>query len=96
MICTGPRAPDLRLPAAAHVVYDSPMRIAKPILLVSTPVGVVGGLVEAYRMAGGLVFIMFAMVCVISAAIGSVVSMARREQAALRSHRKTHTVVEVS
>jgi len=96
LICAGPAGTDLRLPPTGHVVYDRPMRIAKPILLVSTPVGVIGGLVEAYRMAGGLVFIMFAMVCVISAAIGSVVSMARREQAALRSHRKTHTVVEVS
>jgi hypothetical protein len=64
------------------------MRIAKPILLVSTPVGVIGGLVEGYRMAGGLVFIMFAMVAVISAAIASVVSIARREQAALRHSRK--------
>ena len=72
------------------------MRIAKPILLVTTPVGVIGGLVEAYRMAGGLVFIMFAMVCVISAAIASVVSMARREQAALRSRRTVQTAGEVS
>ena len=31
------------------------MKIAKPILLVTTPLGVVWGLVEAYRMAGGLV-----------------------------------------
>lgn len=71
------------------------MRIAKPILLVTTPVGVGGGLVEAYRMAGGLVFIMFAMVCVISAAIASVVSMARREQAALRSGRKVQPAGEM-
>lgn len=28
------------------------MRIAKPILLVTTPVGVVWGRVEAYRMGG--------------------------------------------
>jgi hypothetical protein len=71
------------------------MRIAKPILLVSTPVGVIGGLVEGYRMAGGLVFIMFAMVGVISVAIASVVGMARREQAALRSRRKGPTAGEV-
>ncbi len=77
------------------MVYDFGMRIAKPILLVSTPVGVIGGLVEAYRMAGGLVFIMFAMVCVIGAAIASVVSVARREQAALRSSRKPQAVGEV-
>jgi len=71
------------------------MRIAKPILLVSTPVGVIGGLVEGYRMAGGLVLIMVAMVAVISAAIASVVSVARREQAALRSRRKTPAAGEV-
>jgi hypothetical protein len=71
------------------------MRIAKPILLVSTPIGVIGGLVEGYRMAGGLVFIMFAMVAVISASIASVVSIARREQAALRSSRKAPAAGEV-
>jgi hypothetical protein len=71
------------------------MRIAKPILLVSTPIGVIGGLVEGYRMAGGLVFIMFAMVAVISTAIASVVSMARREQAALRSRPKAPAAAEV-
>jgi hypothetical protein len=71
------------------------MRIAKPILLVTTPIGVIGGLIEAYRMAGGLVLIMAAMVAVISVAIASVVSMARREQAALRSTRKPATTGEV-
>ena len=95
MICTGPPGADLRLPPVVPLAYDSAMRIAKPILLVSTPVGVIGGLVEGYRMAGGLVFIMFAMVCVISAAIASVVGMARREQAALRRRRKLPTVGEV-
>jgi hypothetical protein len=67
------------------------MKIAKPILLVSTPVGVIGGLVEAFRLAGGLVIIMFAMVCVIAAAIASVVSMVRREEAALRATHKAQT-----
>jgi hypothetical protein len=37
------------------------MRIAKPILLVSTPLGIVTGLIQAYRMVGGLVIVMFAM-----------------------------------
>jgi hypothetical protein len=46
------------------------MRIAKPILLVSTPIGVIGGLVEGYRMAGGLVFIMVAMVVELASACG--------------------------
>jgi hypothetical protein len=95
LICTGPSGADLRLPPARHVVYHSGVRIAKPILLVSTPVGVIGGLVEGYRMAGGLVFIMFAMLAVISVAIASVVSMARREQAALRSRRRASDAREV-
>jgi hypothetical protein len=63
------------------------MRIAKPILLVTTPVGVVGGLYEAYRLAGGLVFIMAAMVGVIGTAIATVVATARREEAARRASR---------
>ncbi len=56
------------------------MRIAKPILLVSTPIGVVGGLIEAYRMAGGLVVIMATMVILIGAAMAGLVGVARREQ----------------
>lgn len=64
------------------------MRIAKPILLVATPIGVGGGLVEAYRMAGGLVVIMAAMVAVVTAAIVTVVSVARREQAELREQQR--------
>jgi hypothetical protein len=61
------------------------MRIAKPILLVSTPLGVAGGLFEAYRLAGGLVVIMGAMVSVIAAAIATVVATARREEAERRA-----------
>ena len=61
------------------------MRIAKPILLVTTPIGVGMGLYEAYRLAGGLVLLMAAMLTVIGAAMASVVSTIRREQAALRA-----------
>lgn len=56
------------------------MKIAKPILLVSTPIGVVGGLIEAYRMAGGLVVIMATMVILMAAAMAGLVGVARREQ----------------
>jgi hypothetical protein len=59
------------------------MRIAKPILLVSTPIGVVGGLVEAYRLAGGLVLVMLAGMSVLAAAMGSVVCTIRREKLAM-------------
>lgn len=57
------------------------MRIAKPLLLVCTPIGVAGGLYEAWRLAGGLVFLMAVLVLGIGAAIGSLVATARRERA---------------
>jgi hypothetical protein len=64
------------------------MRIAKPILLISTPVGIAGGLYEAWRLAGGLVFLMLAMVCVIGVAVTGVVLTVRREQRAADVNRK--------
>ena len=60
------------------------MKIAKPLLLVSTPIGVAWGLLEAYRLAGGLVILMAAMVGTMAAAAGSVVAIIRRERAAER------------
>lgn len=60
------------------------MRIAKPLLLVVTPLGVAAGLYEAYRLAGGLVFLMVMMLVVMSAAIGTVVFTIRREKAEQR------------
>jgi hypothetical protein len=60
------------------------MRIAKPILLVSTPLGVAFGLLEAYRLAGGLVLLMAAMLGLLSVAAASVVRTVRREQATER------------
>jgi hypothetical protein len=56
------------------------MRIAKPLLLVSTPVGVAWGLLEAYRLAGGLVILMAAMIGTLAAAAGTVVAAIRRER----------------
>ena len=58
------------------------MRIAKPLLLVTTPLGVIDGVYECYKLAGGLVFIMLAMLAVMSFAAASVVLAVRREQAA--------------
>jgi len=60
------------------------MKIAKPILLVSTPVGVVLGLIEGYRLAGGLVVLMALMLGVVSIAAATVISTIRREQRAER------------
>jgi hypothetical protein len=56
------------------------MKIAKPLLLVATPIGLVFGLYEAHRLAGGLVFIMAAMIAVIGVAMASVVMTIRREK----------------
>lgn len=58
------------------------MRIAKPLLLVSTPVGVAWGLLEAYRLAGGLVILMAAMIGTLAVAAGTVVGAIRRERTA--------------
>jgi hypothetical protein len=60
------------------------MKIAKPLLLVSTPLGVAWGLLEAYRLAGGLVILMAAMIGTLAAAAGTVVAAIRRERAAER------------
>ncbi|MFL6547122.1 MAG: hypothetical protein ACJ8OJ_00415 [Povalibacter sp.] len=56
------------------------MRIAKPILLVTTPIGLAWGLYEAHQLAGGLVFLMAALIGVITVAMISVVLTIRRER----------------
>lgn len=61
------------------------MKIAKPILLVTTPLGVMGGIYEAYRLAGGLAILATAFVGVLTVAAATVVHTIRAEQAAARS-----------
>ena len=56
------------------------MKIAKPMLLVTTPIGVVLGIYEGFRLAGGLVFLMIALLSVIGIAMGTVVATVRRER----------------
>ena len=56
------------------------MRIAKPMLLITTPIGVGFGIYEAFRLAGGLAFLMIALVSVIGAAMATVVVTVRREK----------------
>jgi hypothetical protein len=60
------------------------VKIAKPILLVTTPLGVIEGVYECYKLAGGLVFIMLAMLTVMTCAAATVVSVVRREEADAR------------
>jgi hypothetical protein len=50
------------------------------MLLVTTPVGVGWGLYEGWRLAGGLVFLMAALIGLIGVAMGSVVLTIRRER----------------
>lgn len=56
------------------------MRIAKPLLMVTTPLGLIDGVYECYKWAGGLVFIMLAMLAVMGTAFATVVMAIRREK----------------
>ena len=56
------------------------MKIAKPLLLITTPVGVIGAVHEAFRLAGGLGFLMIALLSCVGVAIGSLVFAIRKEQ----------------
>jgi predicted MFS family arabinose efflux permease len=58
------------------------MKIAKPLLLVTTPIGLAFGLYEGWRLAGGLVFLMAALIAVFGVAMASVVLTIRKERAA--------------
>ena len=57
------------------------MRIARPMLLVTTPIGVVFGLREAWRQAGpGMAVLMAAMLGVVSALVWMTVRAIRKER----------------
>jgi hypothetical protein len=56
------------------------VRIAKPILLIATPLGLLDGFYECYKLAGGLLFLMVAMVGVLVAAMATVIATIRREE----------------
>jgi hypothetical protein len=56
------------------------MKIARPLLMVTTPIGLAEGFYECYRLAGGLLFLMVAMVGVMVVALASVVTTIRREE----------------
>jgi hypothetical protein len=64
------------------------MKIAKPLLLVTTPIGVGWGIYEGWRLAGGLVFLMVALISLIGVAMGTVVATVRREKAAEQATRE--------
>ena len=57
------------------------MRIARPILLVSTPIGVIFGLREAWRLAGpGMAMLMAAMISVVGGLVWMTVRRIRQEK----------------
>ena len=56
------------------------MRIAKPLLLITTPLGLLDGFYECYKLAGGLVFLMVAMFGVVTVGFGTVIATIRREE----------------
>lgn len=56
------------------------MRIAKPLLLIATPLGLLEGFYECYKLAGGLLFLMVAMVALMGVALATVVATIRREE----------------
>jgi hypothetical protein len=72
------------------------MRIAKPLLLVTTPLGVAGAIYEAYRLAGGLVFLMVALMLLIGVAMGSLVLTIRREARVATARSSTQAELEKS
>jgi hypothetical protein len=56
------------------------MKIAKPLLLVTTPLGLLDGFYECYRLAGGFLFLMVAMVGVVGVGFATVIATIRREE----------------
>jgi len=50
------------------------------MLLITTPIGVGFGIYEAFRLAGGLAFLMIALVSLIGVAMATVVATVRREK----------------
>jgi hypothetical protein len=62
------------------------VRIARPILLVTTPIGVVFGLREAWRLAGPkMALLMALMLAVVSGLVWMTVRRIRTEQALERA-----------
>lgn len=61
------------------------MRIAKPLLLTTTPLGLLEGFYECYKLAGGLLILMVAMVGVFGVGMASVIATIRREGRAERA-----------
>lgn len=64
------------------------MRIAKPLLLTTTPIGLAEGFYECYKLAGQLIFVMVGMVGVLVVAASTIVVTIRREERAAPPRRR--------
>ena len=60
--------------------YPRGVRIGKPLLLITTPIGLAIGLYEGWRLAGGLVFLMAAFIGFLAFAFLTIVLTVRREK----------------
>ncbi len=58
------------------------MKIGKPLMLITTPVGLALGLYEGYHLAGGLIVLLVILVGGFGLAMASLVLTIRRERAA--------------
>lgn len=56
------------------------MRIGKPLLLITTPIGLAIGLYEGWKLAGGLVFVMATFIGFLGFAFLTIVLTIRRER----------------
>lgn len=67
------------------------MKIAKPLLLITTPIGVIGAVHEAFRLAGGLAFVLVLMLSLVTIAISGVVLTIRKEQRLADAYAKSQS-----
>jgi predicted MFS family arabinose efflux permease len=56
------------------------VKIGKPLLLITTPIGLAIGLYEGWRLAGGLVFVMATFIAFLGFAFLTIVLTIRRER----------------
>jgi len=71
----GSRARQAEARRGKHLV-----KIGKPLLLITTPIGLAIGLYEGWRLAGGLVFVMATFIAFLGFAFLTVVLTIRREK----------------
>ena len=74
---------------AADLLQPATMRVTTLLLLVLTAIGVVVGLIEGYRVAGGLVVLMAGMLLIVGIAALTVVMAIRRERRATAAGRNS-------